>query len=524
VCIVYRCKDAPCHPELVEGGCASPHEHMRTRFAPSPTGFLHVGTLRTALYAYLIAKQTEGNFILRIEDTDRERHVEEATENILRTLHWAGLHPDEGVMMRNGVVVQEGAKGPYIQSERLDIYKKYANQLLGDGYAYYAFDTKEEIDQMRNEQAQAGISAPKYDASVRMRMKNALTLSEDEVQEKLRAEEPFVIRMKMPDMTDVTFSDDIRGKVTFNTKELDDQVLLKSDSFPTYHLAHVVDDHLMDINLVMRGEEWLSSLPKHILLFEALGWKPPRYAHVPLLLNKDRTKLSKRQGDVAVEDYIEKGYLPQALINFIALLGWNPGSEEEIFSLEGLADAFSLVRVQKGGAVFDTEKLDWLQGQWIRRMPPEEFTEEVQTMTAKKYPAAKSDPSFDKKAALIHDRITFLKEAPKMLSYFYEDPNVSPALLANEKQKVTEEMLPEVLLLLTTTLEEVQEDEWIEEILKEKLFALAGEKDFKKGQILWPLRAALTGLPFSPGAFEVAAVLGKKETLARLEKAQNHPS
>jgi len=486
---------------------------MRTRFAPSPTGFLHVGGLRTALYAYLCAKQSKGKFVVRIEDTDQERSVPGAIEDILRTLHWAGIHPDEGVMLKDGVVVQEGAKGPYIQSERLEIYKKYANELLEKGAAYPCFCTPERLEQMRNEQ-QAHKEAPMYD-------RLCCALSAEEVKQKIDAGEPHVLRLKIPRSEKITFDDEIRGTLTFQGHTVDDQVLLKSDGFPTYHLAHVVDDHLMDIELVVRGEEWLSSLPKHLLLFQELGWKAPRYAHVPLLLNKDKSKLSKRQNSVAVEEYIEKGYLPEVLINFLALLGWNPGTTEEIFSLDALIETFSLDRVQKGGAIFDTEKLDWLQGQWIRKIDVKEFAERILPVVAEKYPAAQDDSEFTKKAGLVQERLTFFSEAPEMLSYFYEEPKVDIPLMANPKQKITEEMLPEILALLLKTLEPISEKDWTEENLKEKLFALSEEKELKKGQVLWPLRAALTGLPYSPGAFEVAASLGKKITLARLEAAKS---
>ncbi|MBU0766270.1 glutamate--tRNA ligase [Patescibacteria group bacterium] len=484
---------------------------MRTRFAPSPTGFLHVGGLRTALYAYLMAKQNKGKFILRIEDTDQERSVIGATENILEVLQWAGLDPDEGVMLDQGIVSEKGNRGPYIQSQRLEIYQKYAKELLENGHAYPCFCSSERLDQMRKDQ-QAHKQAPMYD-------RMCLSLSEEEVKKKLKAGDPHVLRLKIPQSEKITFTDDIRGLLTFQGHTVDDQVLLKSDGFPTYHLAHVVDDHLMDIELVIRGEEWLSSIPKHLLLFQCLGWKPPRYAHVPLLLNKDKTKLSKRQNAVATHEYMDKGYLPEALINFLALLGWNPGSTQEIFSLKELTDAFSLERVQKGGAIFDTEKLDWLQGQWIRNMDSEEFAQRIRPTVEEKFPAAKDDKEFTKKAALIQERMTFFTEAPEMLSYYYEEPTVTKDLLANEKQKVTEDMLGEVLKLLTATLEKIPEDKWIEDSLKEILFSLAEDKDYKKGQILWPLRAALTGLPYSPGAFEVAVALGKAKTMERLKSA-----
>jgi glutamyl-tRNA synthetase len=492
---------------------------MRTRFAPSPTGFLHVGGLRTALYAYLIARQTNGQFLVRIEDTDQERSVEGAVENMLRTLHWAGIHPDEGVMLQDGLVTERGTKGPYTQSQRLEIYRSNVEQLLKSGHAYYAFDTAEEIDALRVRMQQGGNPAPRYDASVRMSMRNSLTLTEADVQARLANNNQYVIRLKVDPARTVTFDDDIRGKVEFRGDIIDDQVLLKSDGFPTYHLAHVVDDHLMDIDIVIRGEEWLSSLPKHILLFEAFGWQTPRYAHVPLLLNKDRSKLSKRQSDVAAEDYIAKGYLPEAMLNFLAMLGWNAGTTQELFSLPELIDQFSLERVQKAGAIFDLEKLDWLQGQWMRRFPLEEFSARIRPLVEAKYPAAADDNDFDSKAALIQERLTYFAEAPDLLGYFYADPNVNTELLANPKQKVTPEMLPELVKALIDTLENVPEAKWEEETIQEDLEKLAEVMQWKKGQVLWPLRAALTGLPFSPGAYEVAAALGKETTLRRLQKA-----
>ncbi len=485
---------------------------MRTRFAPSPTGFLHVGGLRTALFAYLMAKKTGGRFLLRIEDTDQQRSVEGAVENILRTLHWAGLDPDEGLMISKGIVKQEGAKGPYIQSERLELYQKYAKQLLKDGHAYACFCSPERLTKMREGQM-ARKQAPMYD-------RHCVHLPKKEVEERLARTEPHVIRLLVPHEHVFTYTDEIRGEMAFQGHTVDDQVLLKSDGFPTYHLAHVVDDHLMDINLVIRGEEWLSSTPKHLLLFERLGWTPPQYAHVPLLLNKDRTKLSKRQQDVAAEDYIQKGYLPEALINFLALLGWNPGSEQEMFSLEELTEAFSLERVQKAGAIFDLTKLDWLQGQWIRKLPLAEFADRLQTLTAERFPGAINDPHFKERAALIHERVTFLKDGPDMLSFFYEEPKVSVDLLANAKQKVTEYLLPKIFKTLKETLQKISEDAWTVDTLKEKLLASAKTEELSQGQLLWPLRAALTGLPYSPGAFEVALALGRPTTLKRLKAAQ----
>ncbi|OGJ67993.1 glutamate--tRNA ligase [Candidatus Peribacteria bacterium RIFCSPLOWO2_01_FULL_53_10] len=483
---------------------------MRTRFPPSPTGFLHVGSLRTALYCYLVARQTKGSFLLRIEDTDRERLVEGAIENILRTLHWVGLDPDEGVMIKNGVVTQEGSRGPYIQSKRLPLYQKYAKQLVEAGKAYPCFCSSQRLDQMRKEQQEAK-QAPMYD-------RKCLAMPKEESARRITAGERHVIRMEIPRSTTVTFTDDIRGELSFEGKTIDDQVLLKSDGFPTYHLAHVVDDHLMDTDIVIRGEEWLSSLPKHLLLFEYLGWKAPRYAHVPLLLNPDRSKLSKRQGDVAAEDYKEKGYLPEALLNFLALLGWNPGTVEEIFSLQELIDRFSIERVQKAGAVFDHEKLDWLQGQWIRKLTPEEFVARLTPFLEKDLPAALRDPELIARATLIQDRLTLLSEGPEMLRFFYEEPEVTMELLANPKQKLTPGLVKEILPQLRTTLEGIAEKDWNCVTLEEKLRGLMESKGYKLGQVLWPLRAALTGKPYSPGAFEVAEALGKEKAIGRLVK------
>ena len=482
---------------------------------------MHIGNLRTALYCYLLAKKEGSNFVLRIEDTDQQRKVEGAIENIVQTLHWAGLSPDEGVMLdSNGNIAQRGDKGPYIQSERLDIYQQYAQQLITSGNAYYAFDTPEELDRMRSEQLAAGVASPRYDSSVRGRMKNGLTMSSEEVQSKLDAGNPYVVRLLVPENRLITANDRIRGKVEWQSHTVDDTVLLKSDGFPTYHLAHVVDDHLMEVGLVLRGEEWLPSFPKHILLFEALGWEPPQYGHFPLILNKDKTKLSKRQNDVTVQDYIDQGYLPEVILNFLALLGWNPGTEQEIFTLEELTEQFSLERVQKAGAVFEREKLDWLQGQWMRRFPIKEFTERIRVSISSQYPDSQTDNSLEQKAALIQDRITFFHEAPEMLSYFYSEPKVDIELIANKKQKVTPDMVPELITILTSVLSEVDDANWNNEHLKEVLFNLCEEKELKRGQVLWPLRAILTGLPYSPGAFEVAAVLGKEKTMERLEKAK----
>lgn len=493
---------------------------MRTRFAPSPTGSLHVGGLRTALFAWLLARQTDGQFLLRIEDTDQERFVPGAVEEILRMLDWAGLTPDEGVVFDGGQVAQKGNRGPYIQSQRADLYREHAEKLIASGHAYYAFDTKDAIDTMRAAQQAAGNPAPKYDWSVRQTMTNSLTLPEEDVRRRLDAGEPFVIRFKTPTDRIIVANDAIRGRVEFSTKTLDDQVLLKSDGHATYHLAHPIDDHLMGIDIVIRGEEWLPSLPKHLLLFEALGWEAPQFAHVSLLLNADRTKLSKRTGSVSAEAYVAKGYLPEALLNFLVLLGWNPGTTQEVFTREELVAQFSLDRVQKAGAIFDTTKLDWLQGQWMRRIAAEDFANRIRPLVMERFPAAAADPAFVNRAHLIQDRITFFHEAPDMLAFFYETPAVPAELLANAKQKVTPEVLPALLEGLTTMLQDIGDNDWTDERILAESRATAEARGWKLGQLLWPLRAALTGKPFSPGAVEVACALGKEETLRRLTTAR----
>ena len=492
---------------------------MRTRFAPSPTGNLHVGGLRTALYAWLLARQSGGQFLVRVEDTDKEREVPGAVEQMLKALAWAGIEPDEGVVLRDGVVSQIGTCGPYIQSQRLDLYKAAADTLLAQGHAYYAFDTKEELDAMRTKEQAAGNPSPKYDASVRMRMRNSLTLPKEETEKLLKDGTPYAIRLKMPEGETLEWDDVIRGPVSFHSRDVDDQVLLKSDGFPTYHLAHVVDDHGMKIDLVLRGEEWLSSTPKHLVLFRALGYPIPRYAHVPLMLNSDRSKLSKRQDDVSVDEYVAKGSLPEALVNFVAFLGWNPGTTQEIFSLNELIDAFSLERVQKGGAVFDLQKLEWLQGQWMRLLPENEFAKRAKEASESCIPEVETDGDFLKKALLIRERITFFPEAPDMLECFYRRPAADIALMANSKQKVEAADLPRYLGLLESILDLIPEDHWNDQRILADVKACVESNGLKLGQLLWPLRALLTGKAFSPGAVEVAAVLGKAETMERVRAA-----
>lgn len=484
---------------------------IKTRFAPSPTGYLHVGGLRTALYAYLFAKKQDGHFVLRIEDTDQKRLVEGAKENLLETLKYFGLEWDEG---------------PFQQSERLDIYKEHAKKLLESGHAYYCFCTSERLQEMREEQ-QKNKQAPKYD-------RHCTHLSKEEVQNKLNAGKNHVIRQLIPN-EEVTFTDLIRGEVSFHGKDVDDQVLMKSDGFPTYHLAVVVDDHLMGITHVIRGEEWVPSTPKHIWLYQAFGWEAPVHAHLPLLLNADKTKLSKRQGDVAAEDYINKGYLKEALLNFIAFLGWNPGTEEEIFSLAELVQRFSLDRVQKAGAVFSVEKLDWFNGQYIREKSAHELSLLLLPLL-KKENWFKSTPynelneealatdtteaanSFLKFVDMVQTRMKTLNDGPEMLRPFLlEELDYNLALFEHHKMKIDRAMAVMAIENAIPVLE--KQENYTEEALKEIIVELIAKLGVKNGHMLWPLRVALTNEEYSPGAFELMAILGKEQSLKRLRNA-----
>lgn len=479
-----------------------------TRFPPSPTGFLHVGGLRTALYNYLFARKHKGRFIFRLEDTDRARAVPGAAENLIETLKWAGLDYDEG---------------PYVQSERLDLYKKYAHELLEKYAAYPCFCTTERLEEMRRAQ-EAHKLPPKYDGLCRR-------ISSEEMKEKLAKKIPYVVRQKIPEDGKTEWRDLVRGDVSFNHDTLDDQILLKSDGYPTYHLANVVDDHLMEVTHVIRGEEWLSSTPKHILLYRAFGWKTPEFAHLPLLLNKDRSKLSKRQGDVAVEEYRAKGYLPEALVNFVALLGWHPGADEkqEIFSLGELVEKFSLERVHKAGAVFDVEKLDWMNWQWRRRKFEETLRqaqgdrgEELLKLCGRFLPDEwKKDPDFLKRCLrTVEEKILQQPSGARQYMEFYFKKSLVDArvLIANPKMKVDAPTAKKSLEAVIEALEDFDEFD-NQEALKARLTAVIGKLGLKTGQVLWPTRVALTGEQFSPGVFEVLWALGKKVALLRLKNA-----
>jgi nondiscriminating glutamyl-tRNA synthetase len=473
--------------------------NIRVRFAPSPTGFVHLGSLRTALYNYLFARHHNGTFILRIEDTDQARYTEGAVENLLTTLDWAGLEYDEGPE-------KDGSYGPYYQSQRRGIYQKYIDQLLADGNAYRCFCSEERLLQLREEQT-ARKETPKYDELCR-------SLSDQE--SKSRADgESHVIRLKIPESGETIVNDIIRGEVSFQNELIDDQVLLKSDGFPTYHLANVVDDHLMQISHVIRGEEWLLSMPKHILLYKYLGWETPQFAHLPLLLNEDRSKLSKRQGDVAVEDYRKKGYLPQALANFVAMLGWNRGDDQEIFSMQELIESFSLERVNKAGAIFNREKLDWMNGVYLRQISEDEYLDYA--ISALK--EAGLDSGDDVKNQLIvkaiRNSLSHLDEIETKTALFYNeqiteyDDEARQWLIKDDSKKIFAAMIDKIEQLPDIDLNS----------FKSVIAAVQNETGIK-GKDLWmPVRAAMTGLTEGPELPLVIDILGKDKMIKFLNQA-----
>jgi len=471
---------------------------IRTRFAPSPTGYLHVGGLRTALFSYLLAKKHGGQFLLRIEDTDQTRLVPGAIENMIDSLNWAGIEFDEGPG-------KDGGHGPYVQSERLSLYKAHAEQLLAHGYAYYCFCSSERLDAMRAEQVAKKLP-PAYDKLCR-------NLTPEEVATKKSSHSYSVVRMKVPLEGEMTFNDLIRGPVTFGYKNVDDQVLIKSDGFPTYHLAVVVDDHFMNISHVIRGEEWLSSTPKHILLYQYFGWQAPQFAHLSLLLNSDRSKLSKRQGDVAVEDYKKKGYLPEALVNFVAFLGWNPGDTREIFSMQELIHDFSLAGVSKAGAIFNVEKLDWLNGQYIQRMSGVQLLQRVKPLLEEQGLTPKDDAYLASALELLKERVTILPDFLSNGAYFFAAPTTyDEKIVAKTWKPETAQTLADLSALFDslTSFDAAA----IEAVMRE----YASHKNISMGSIIQPLRLAISGVGQGPAVYQIAALLGKEEVIARCKK------
>lgn len=483
---------------------------VRTRFAPSPTGFLHVGGLRTALYSYLIAKQNGGKFLLRIEDTDQKRSVEGAVQSLLNSLYWAGIYPDEGVTMDEaGKISQTGDNGPYIQSERLEIYKKHADDLITQGDAYYCFCTEERLTTLREDQQKNNL-APRYDGLCRK-------IDAHEAKKRASTGVPHVIRMKMPLVGEIEWDDAIRGRVSFRNDLVDDQVIIKTDGFPTYHLAAVVDDHLMEITHVVRGEEWVSSTPKHLKLYEYFGWQAPVFAHLSLLLNADKSKLSKRQGDVAVEDYAKKGYLPQAMINFVAFLGWNPGTEKEIFSLDELVKEFKIEKIGKSGAVFNLEKLDWYNREYLKKMDNLELAKNVLPwFKGAGYDITDLD-YLAKVVSLEKERVTTLSELPAAVGFVFKLPEYDKNLLVWKKS--TPEEAKKILQELVDLLNTKSVQPWDKASLESTIGEWIKTNGYTNGSVLWPLRVALSGSDKSPGPYEIAVVLGETECKIRLQVA-----
>ena len=474
---------------------------VKTRFAPSPTGRMHVGNLRTALYAYLIAKHEGGKFMLRIEDTDQERFMEGALDIIYRTLAKTGLVHDEGPDKDGGV-------GPYVQSERQaqGLYMKYAKKLIEQGDAYYCFCDKERLESLKTEVAGKEITV--YD-------KHCLHLSKEEIEANLAAGKPYVIRINMPTEGTTTFHDELYGDITVENNELDDMILIKSDGYPTYNFANVVDDHLMGITHVVRGNEYLSSAPKYNRLYEAFGWEIPKYIHCPLITNEDHQKLSKRCGHSSYEDLLDQGFLTEAIVNFVALLGWSPSSDNEIFSLEELVKEFDYHRISKSPAVFDMVKLRWMNGEYMKKMDDDKFYEMAlpylkETIT--------KDLDFHKIAAMVKTRIEVFPDIKDHVDFFEKVPEYETSMYVHKKMKTNEETSLQVLSEVQPLLQ-AQED-FSNDALFEMLSAYAKEHGYKVGYVMWPIRTAVSGKQMTPaGATEILEVLGKEESLVRIQAA-----
>lgn len=464
---------------------------IRTRFAPSPTGFMHIGNLRTALYEYLIAKSQNGTFILRIEDTDKERFVDGSLDVIYNTLKIAGLKYDEGPDIG-------GDYGPYVQSERKGRYLEYAKKLVEKNKAYYCFCSKEELDKYSDVGA-------KYD-------RHCLNLTKEEIENNLKNNVPYVIRQLIPEGK-TTFIDEVYGEITVDNDTLDNQVLIKSDGFPTYNFANVIDDHEMKITHVIRGSEYLSSTPKYVLLYEAFNWEIPSYIHLPLILNSDGNKLSKRKGDASFEDLLSLGFLPEAIINYIALLGWSPSDNNEFFSLEELVQNFNVKGLSKSPSIFDMTKLTWMNSEYIKKMPANKFFE-----MAKPYLESsinRKDINLEKVSEMVQTRISFAKEIPSLIDFIDELPNYNTDLYIHKKMKTTLENSLENLEIVLPVLENI--DDWQEENIHNEIFNLIQKLNIKNGQMLWPIRTALSGKSTSPcGAIELAELLGKKDSINRI--------
>ncbi|RLC51950.1 MAG: glutamate--tRNA ligase [Candidatus Cloacimonadota bacterium] len=499
-------------------------KEVRVRFAPSPTGPLHIGGVRTALYNYLFAKKHGGKMVLRIEDTDQKRFVQGAEDYVLESLNWSGIEFDEGVH-------KGGPYGPYKQSERKELYKEYAEKLITSGHAYYAFDTPVELESLRKKLEADKASNTSYSSFCRMNMSNSLTLSKQEVQLKIEAGSPYVVRFKMPENEEVRFKDIIRGDVVVNTSTLDDKVLFKSDGMPTYHLANIVDDYLMKISHVIRGEEWLPSLPLHISLYRAFGWENemPQFAHMPLTLKPDgKGKLSKRDGDrlgfpvfplewknpqtgETSSGYRESGYFPEAFINILAFLGWNPGTEQEIFSMDELIQAFSLERVGKAGSRFDPEKAKWYNHQYLIEKNNDESAQLYQHILKEKNISA-NENLVSSIVGLIKERANFVSDFWDQSYFFFEAPTAYDAKMVKKGWKENTAKILEAFLSKSEGLNEYTFDN-----LDSAVKSVLEEKEIGMGQIMMPLRLVLVGSGKGPGVIEIMELLGKEEVIRRVE-------
>lgn len=486
------------------------------RFAPSPTGFVHIGSLRTALYNYLFAKKTGGKYLLRVEDTDQSRLVEGALEGMLNAMAWAGINHSEGVMIdENHNVYQSGENGPYIQSQRLEIYKTYMKQLIYSGHAYYCFCTKERLDSLRESQRAEGNTA-KYDGHCK-------SLTKEQIEENLKNNVPHVIRLKLPENYDIRFNDIVRGQVTVNTNDIDDQVLMKTDGFPTYHMAVIVDDHLMGVTHVIRGEEWLPSTPKHVYLYQAFGWEAPTFVHLPNILNQDRKKLSKRQGDVAVEDFKKKGYLKEALVNYVALLGWSPDDNQEIFTMQELEHAFNLEKVSKSGGVFDVAKLNWMNNQYIKAYDLDQLTElcipfvvEAGLMT--KEEAASKKDWLKLAVDTVRESMDYLMVFPEKIKPLLEDHvgEIEPDAMEFFKLDHMAQ-LSDALEAKISAADVITED-FVGPMFKE----IQKENSIKGKDLFMGTRVLLTGQMHGPDIKKLLTLLGKERLLVRIKESRKN--
>ncbi len=521
----YSCASslAPCTLTLPPLSLHRMSRKIRLRFAPSPTGGLHIGGVRTVLYNYLFAKKHGGEFILRIEDTDQTRYVEGAEEYVFNCLNWAGLEPDESP--NHG-----GKYGPYRQSERKESYRQYAEQLIKNGHAYYAFDTPEDLEKMRHDFKTDQNPSPQYDHSVRMKMRNSLTLDPHEVKTLLGTNTRHVVRIKMPEKDTISFTDMIRGDITFDTSLVDDKVLLKADGMPTYHLAVVVDDSLMKITHAFRGEEWLSSAPVHVLLWKYLFGieNMPQWAHLPLILGPNG-KLSKRDGakygfpvfamnwtdpktNELTEGFKEKGFLPEAFINLLALLGWNDGTEQEIFTKEELIEKFSIERVHSGGAKFDYEKAKWFNHEWIKTLHVSGYKSQVRTMFEENGIPIDDDKKFETVLDLVKDRCTLITDFLPQASFFFRTPAAIDTSILKPKWDAKKNLFFAELIRAYEFISTWRHDE-----LEKKFKEIAAVNEIKPGELMLPLRIMLVGGKFGPGVFNIAEILGKDETIRRIK-------